>query len=102
MFSYSTRSTAFFSSRTVWAATLLGRSASRVATEEILSALSTAVNDLDETWPEHWDPALSAPANSAVDAVVAGHHRVTREMQDDADLKGMGTTVVVAVHQTNR
>lgn len=76
-----------------------GEVASRVATEEILSALSTAVNDLDETWPEHWDPALSAPANSAVDAVVAGHHRVTREMQDDADLKGMGTTVVVAVHQ---
>ncbi len=76
-----------------------GEVASRVATEEILSALSTAVNDRDETWPEHWDPALSAPANSAVDAVVAGHHRVTREMQDDADLKGMGTTVVVAVHQ---
>jgi protein phosphatase len=76
-----------------------GEVASRVATEEILRALSTAVNDMDETWPEHWDPALSAPANSAVDAVVAGHHRVAQEMRDDADLKGMGTTVVVAVHQ---
>jgi len=76
-----------------------GEVASRVATEEILQALSTAVNDADETWPEHWDPAISAPANSVVDAVVAGHHRVTQEMQDDADLKGMGTTVVVAVHQ---
>lgn len=76
-----------------------GEVASRVATEEILHALSNAVNDLDETWPEHWDPALSAPANSAIDAVVAGHHRVTQEMRDDADLKGMGTTVVVAVHQ---
>jgi len=76
-----------------------GEVASRVATEEILQALSTAVNDADETWPEHWNPAISAPANSVVDAVVAGHHRVTQEMQDDADLKGMGTTVVVAVHQ---
>ena len=76
-----------------------GEVASRVATEEILRALSTAVNDSDETWPEHWDSALSAPANAVVDAVVAGHHRVTKEMHDDADLKGMGTTVVVAVHQ---
>ncbi len=75
-----------------------GEVASRVASEAILQTLSTTVNNLDETWPEHWDPALSAPANLAVDAVVAGHHRVTQEMQDDADLKGMGTTVVVAVH----
>jgi protein phosphatase len=76
-----------------------GEVASRVATEEILHALSISVNGADETWPEHWDPALSAPANSVVDAVVAGHHRVTQEMHSDADLKGMGTTVVVAVHQ---
>ncbi len=76
-----------------------GEVASRVATEEILRTLSTAVSETDETWPEHWDPSHSAPANAVIDAVVAGHHRVTQEMRDDADLKGMGTTVVVAVHQ---
>jgi protein phosphatase len=76
-----------------------GEVASRIATEEILRSLSTVTNETGETWPEHWDPALSATANLVIDSVVSGHHQVTQAMQDDADLKGMGTTVVVAVHQ---
>ncbi len=54
--------------------------------------------DADETWPEHWDSERSAIANLVVDAVVSGHHKVTDAMNDDAELKGMGTTVVVAAH----
>jgi serine/threonine protein phosphatase PrpC len=75
-----------------------GEVASRVATDEILRAFKAGPGDADETWPEHWDTDLSATANLIVDAIVAGHHRVTMAMNNDADLKGMGTTVVVAVH----
>jgi len=77
-----------------------GEVASRVATDEILRAFKEGPvgADADETWPEHWDTDRSATANLIVDAIVAGHHRVTLAMDKDADLKGMGTTVVVAVH----
>jgi protein phosphatase len=75
-----------------------GEVASRVATEEILRKFKNAPTDIDETWPEHWDTDLSATANLIVDSIVAGHHRVTMAMNKDAELKGMGTTVVVAVH----
>ena len=76
-----------------------GEVASRVATDEILRAFKDGPSDADETWPEHWDTDLSATANLIVDSIVAGHHRVTMAMNKDADLKGMGTTVVVAAHQ---
>jgi serine/threonine protein phosphatase PrpC len=75
-----------------------GEVASRVATDEILRTFKEGPSDADETWPEHWDPGISATANLIVDSIVAGHHRVTLAMDKDADLKGMGTTVVVAVH----
>jgi len=75
-----------------------GEVASRVATDEILRTFKSAPNETDETWPEHWDTDLSATANLIVDSIVAGHHRVTMAMNKDAELKGMGTTVVVAVH----
>jgi protein phosphatase len=75
-----------------------GEVASRVATDEILRTFKDGPSDADETWPEHWDTNLSATANLMVDSIVAGHHRVTMAMNKDADLKGMGTTVVVAVH----
>jgi protein phosphatase len=76
-----------------------GEVASRVATDEIVRAFKDGPTDADETWPEHWDTKLSAIANLIVDAIISGHHRVTLAMNKDADLKGMGTTVVVAVHQ---
>ena len=75
-----------------------GEVASRVATDEILRAFKEGPNDADETWPEHWDTDRSATANLIVDAIIAGHHRVTMAMNKDAELKGMGTTVVGAVH----
>lgn len=75
-----------------------GEVASRVATEEILRVFKGGPDGADETWPEHWDTDLSATANLIVDSIVAGHHRVTMAMNKDAELKGMGTTVVVAVH----
>ena len=75
-----------------------GEVASRIATDEIVRAFRDGPSAADETWPEHWDTDLSATANLVVDAIVSGHHTVTLAMDRDADLKGMGTTVVVAVH----
>ena len=76
-----------------------GEVASKVATEEIVRAFKSSPGDADETWPEHWDPDRSAVANQIVDSIVSGHNQVTLAMSGDADLKGMGTTVVVAAHQ---
>jgi len=42
--------------------------------------------------------ARSATANLLVDAILSGHDRVTRAVRQDSDLRGMGTTVVVAIH----
>ena len=75
-----------------------GEVASRLAAEEIIRTLNGRSPSDHETWPEHWNMARSATANLLVDAVLAGHDRVTRAVSRDMNLKGMGTTVVVAVH----
>lgn len=75
-----------------------GEVASRVASDEIVRSYKQESEDTEATWPEHWDPDHSAIANKIVDAIVAGHYRVTTVMNKDAELKGMGTTVVVAAH----
>jgi len=78
-----------------------GEVASRLAAEEIIRNLSEHVSVGKETWPDHWNMARSATANRVVDAILAGHERVTRAVRRDSDLRGMGTTVVVAMHPTN-
>lgn len=75
-----------------------GEVASRVATDEILQTFKDNPNIENETWPEHWDPDRGAVENLIIDSILAGHYRVTEAMSSDANLKGMGTTVVVAVH----
>jgi protein phosphatase len=75
-----------------------GEVASRLAADEILRAFSGRSSLTQETWPEHWDMKRSATANLLVDAILAGHERVTNAVNRDQNLKGMGTTVVVAVH----
>ncbi len=75
-----------------------GEVASRLAADEIIRTFSDRVSLGDETWPEHWNMARSAAANLLVDAIMAGHERVTRAVSRDSNLKGMGTTVVAAVH----
>jgi serine/threonine protein phosphatase PrpC len=75
-----------------------GEVASRLAAEEIVHSLSEHPTVDNETWPEHWNMARSATANLLVDAILAGHDRVTRAVGRDSNLRGMGTTVVVAVH----
>jgi protein phosphatase len=78
-----------------------GEVASRLAADEIIRNLSEHVTVGSEAWPEHWNMARSAAANMVVDAIMAGHDRVTRAVRRDSDLRGMGTTVVVAMHPPN-
>jgi len=75
-----------------------GEVASRLAADEILRSLSDRSSLEQDTWPEHWDSKSSAAGNLLVDAILAGHNRVTNAVDKDPNLKGMGTTVVVAVH----
>ncbi len=75
-----------------------GEVASRLAADEILGGFSGRSALTQETWPEHWDMERSATANFLIDAVLSGHERVTNAVNRDPNLKGMGTTVVVAVH----
>jgi len=75
-----------------------GEVASRLAADEIFRALGGRSGLTQETWPDHWDMKRSATANLLVDSILAGHERVTNAVSRDQNLKGMGTTVVVAVH----
>jgi protein phosphatase len=78
-----------------------GEVASQLAADEIIRTFSDHTSLEAETWPEHWNMARSAAANLLVDAILAGHERVTRAVSRDSNLKGMGTTVVAAVHPVN-
>jgi protein phosphatase len=78
-----------------------GEVASRLAADEVMQTFSEHPIAENETWPEHWNMARSATANLLVDAILAGHQRVTEAVSRDPNLKGMGTTVVAAVHPAN-
>jgi protein phosphatase len=75
-----------------------GEVASRLAADEILHTLRNAPREPEQGWPDHWNMARSATANLVVDSVLAGHEKVTEAVNRDVNLKGMGTTVVAAVH----
>lgn len=75
-----------------------GEVASRIAANAIQSVLRNGKQLEDVTWPEHWDTERSAAANSLVDAIIEAHARVTEAVSANQELKGMGTTVVAAVH----
>jgi serine/threonine protein phosphatase PrpC len=74
-----------------------GEVASRLAADEIIRTYKRHPSLENETWPEHWNMARSATANLLVDAILAGHEKVTQAVNRDVNLKGMGTTVVAAV-----
>ncbi len=78
-----------------------GEVASRLAADEIDRVVSSRVRLIAETWPDHWDPDYSTSANLLTDAVKEAHRHVTDAVARDPDLKGMGTTVVVACHQVD-
>ncbi len=74
-----------------------GEVASRLAADAIVEFLDQRRSLLDEpTWPEHWDRERSAAGNLVVDAIETAHRVLTRAVSTERELKGMGTTIVVA------
>ena len=67
-----------------------GEVASRLAADEIMRSLSEHATLDNETWPEHWNMARSATANLLVDAILAGHDRVTRAVRPRLQPPGHG------------
>ncbi len=76
-----------------------GEVASRMAADEIDRVIKEGMADAVETWPEHWNPDLSVSSNLLIDAIGKAHRCVTDAVTRNSSLQGMGTTVVVAVHQ---
>ncbi|MCD4750933.1 MAG: protein phosphatase 2C domain-containing protein [Thermoanaerobaculales bacterium] len=76
-----------------------GEVASELAAKKIIGSLTARPYEAGETWPEHWTTDRSATGNLIVDAVLDAHTGVTEAVVADPNLKGMGTTVVVATHQ---
>ena len=78
-----------------------GDVASRLAAREIQERFRASQFQEEGTWPDHWDIDRSTTANRLVDAIQAGHLRVTSAAEEGGDaLQGMGTTVVAAAHPT--
>ncbi len=78
-----------------------GEVASRLAADEIDRVVASRNQETSETWPDHWDPDLSMQANLLIEAVQEAHLHVTEAVNKNPNLKGMGTTVVAAGHQSN-
>ncbi|MCK5378420.1 MAG: Stp1/IreP family PP2C-type Ser/Thr phosphatase [Acidobacteria bacterium] len=78
-----------------------GEVASRLAADEIDRIVSARAQAPGETWPDHWDPDRSIPANLLIEAIQEAHRHVTEAVDRNSDLKGMGTTVVAAAHQAD-
>ena len=79
-----------------------GEVASQLAADGIHKALVEKEFEPGETWPEHWDPQLTALGNLLNDAVLRAHQEVTVAVEENPTLKGMGTTVVAAIRQEDK
>ncbi len=80
-----------------------GEVASKLAVDAIAEHLHRHGARLDDTtWPDHWVGNRSATGNLLADAIVEGHRAVLAAVGDDAELKGMGTTVVTALFDERR
>jgi len=77
-----------------------GEVASKIAAESIRDYItSLSPPSPAETWPEHWDPEHQASSNMLRDAILSAHQNVMLAVDEDPARKGMGTTVVVALHE---
>jgi len=75
-----------------------GDVASRLAAREIQSRFRQLDPGGKETCSKPAGAGKSAVAERLVNAIQAGHERVTAAVEGDSSLKGMGTTVVAAAH----
>jgi serine/threonine protein phosphatase PrpC len=74
-----------------------GEVASRMAVETVRNFLEASRHDRDLTWPFGFDPTLSLNGNRLVTAVRLANRKIYQAGEQQPDLAGMGTTVVVAL-----
>jgi serine/threonine protein phosphatase PrpC len=74
-----------------------GEVAADLAVREVERVVEGTRNFAGDTWPEDWSPKLSLNANRLVHAVVSAHRRVTKAVESDNGLRGMGATIVTSL-----
>ena len=74
-----------------------GEVASRMAVETVRNFLEASRHDRDLTWPFGFDPSISLNGNRLVTAVRLANRKIYQAGEQQPDLAGMGTTVVVAL-----
>jgi len=74
-----------------------GEVAAQLAVKEIEDFIAATIDVLDSTWPEDWDTRQSLNANRLARGIEAAHRSVTKAVQQDVELKGMGATVVACL-----
>lgn len=79
-----------------------GEVASRITVESIQEFLALRHDETDNTWPYGFNSRLSLDGNLLATAVKKANERVIRAVQNRPELKGMGTTVVVALFDAQR
>lgn len=78
-----------------------GEVASRIAAESISEFISNTIED-DGTWPHAYDENFTRNTNRLLSALKIANTKVIDAMKKDARLRGMGTTVVACLIDTDR
>ena len=79
-----------------------GEVASRLTVESIQEFIAGTEDEADNTWPFGFNNRYSVEGNRLSTAVERANERVIRAVQNRPELKGMGTTVVAALFDTER
>jgi len=79
-----------------------GEVASRITVESIQEFLALRDDEAENTWPYGFNNRFSLEGNLLATAVKKANERVIRAVQNRPELKGMGTTVVAALFDTQR
>ena len=74
-----------------------GEVAADLAVKEVERVIEATQGSEEDTWPNEWDPRLSANANRLRQAVLSAHRKVTGAVEGDPELRGMGATIVAAL-----
>ncbi len=79
-----------------------GEVASRITVESIQEFISGTEDEHENTWPFGFNNRYSLEGNRLTTAIEKANEKVMRAMQNRPELKGMGTTVVAALFDSER
>lgn len=79
-----------------------GEVASQLAVETLVEFVKATARSSEQTWPFAYDPNASPGANRLMAGMRLANRKVHDAGQRDAQLAGMGTTIVAALTDANR